>query len=295
MTGVAVDRLGARGVSEVLEQAAVSMRTDPRRKGCCVHLPDHGRLLVTGDLHDHPIHFQKVKEYAELDKPDHHVVFHELIHGDTLMHGVDLSWRMLAKVAILRMQHPEGVHPMLANHEIAQAFGQQVSKGAGENTRLFGDGLEWSFGDDAEMVDAAIGVFIRAMPLAIRSANGVFCSHSLPSPQTMAQFDLGILSRDLVDADFEAVVGSAWSMTWGRGQTEASVKALAKAWNVKLFIAGHKHVEDGVESPFPELLLINSDHEHGMVLVLDLSETAPTASDAVSRAVTLASIGECES
>lgn len=291
MNPVAIDHLNAEGVAALFERATSDLLQDPLRSGCCVRLPARGRLLATGDLHDHPIHFLKVRAFAQLERPDHHLILHELIHGERLTDGVDLSWRMLAKVAALRMQHPGQVHPMLANHEIAQAFDQPVSKGAGENTRLFHDGLAWSFGDDAPQVDAAMRAFIRAMPLAVRSDNGLLCAHSLPSPPAMARFDLQVLERALVDADFEPRIGAAWNMTWGRGQTEEQVQRLAESWGVQLFVVGHKHVEEGVESPFPRLLLLNSDHAHAAVVPFDLSQPAPCAQDAVLQAVPLAAIG----
>ncbi|MFM7809080.1 MAG: metallophosphoesterase [Planctomycetota bacterium] len=291
MKTLAVDLLNAEGVAELLGRATESLLRDPLRTGCCVTLPARGRLLATGDLHDHPIHYQKVRAFAQLERADHHLILHELIHGERLHHGVDLSWRMLAKTAALRLDHPGQVHPMLANHEIAQAFGQPVSKGAGENTQLFRDGLAWSFGDDAGLVDEAIGAFIRALPLAIRTGNGLLCSHSLPSPLAMAKFDLGVLGRELVDADFEPRHGAAWNMTWGRGQTRESVETLAQAWGVSLFVAGHKHVEEGVEAPFPRLLLVNTDHERAAVVPFDLSQPAPTSDEAMLNAVPLAAIG----
>jgi len=287
----AVDHLNAEAVAELFGQATATLLEDPLRKGSCVHLPARGRLLATGDLHDHPIHFRKVCAYARLGRPDHHLILHELIHGEHLTHSADLSWRMLAKVAALRLKFPGQVHPMLANHEIAQAFLQPVSKGAGECTKLFRDGLEWSFGDDADLVDEAIRSFICALPLAVRTENGLLCSHSLPAPSAMAGFDRGVLARALVTADFEGLKGAAWNMTWGRGQTAESVRALAEAWGVTLFLAGHKHVEFGAETPFPGLVLLNSDHERGAVIAFDLGAPLPSAEEAVARAVPIAAIG----
>jgi hypothetical protein len=80
-------------------------------------------------------------------------------------------------------------------------------------------------------------------------------------------------------------------MTWGRGQNAEQVERLAAAWNVRLFVAGHKHVEEGAEAPFARLLLLNSDHERAAVVPFDLSQPAPTAQDALLNAVPMAAIG----
>ena len=280
-----LDQLGAEGVASLFGRATRLLRGDPNRRGCVIHLPDRGRLLATGDLHDHPIHFAKVVAFAQLEQPDRHLILHELIHGDRLMHGADLSWRMLAKVATLMETHPGRVHPMLANHEIAQAFDQPVSKGAGENTALFRDGLDWSFGEQADVVDAAIRSFIKAMPLAVRTHGGIFCSHSLPSPLALAGFDPAVFDRELQDADFEARRGAAWQLTWGRGISAAQAQALAQAWGVRLFVAGHKHVPEGAEAVGQSLLLLNSDHERGVVVPFRLDQPVPSATDAAMSAV----------
>ena len=267
-----VDHLGALGVAQLLERAAEIFRRDPKRRGSCVHLGGAGRLLVTGDLHDNPTHFVKVVNYARLEQPENNVILHELIHGERLTHGADMSWRMLA------------------NHELAQAFNQPVSKGAGENTELFREGLLCSFGDEAEIVDAAIGVFVRALPLAVRTQNGILCSHSLPSLYDMKTFDSGILDRDLVEDDYEVRIGSAWQMTWGRNQKPEQLAALAAAWGVKVFIAGHAAVPEGVLAAGPQFLLLNSDHEHGAVLPLMLGNEVSNAQELACGAIPLGSI-----
>ena len=156
MTHANIGHLRADGVAELLTTAADILLRDPKRRGCCVHLGGVGRLLVTGDLHDNPLHFVKVVAFAQLDQAENHLILHELIHGDRLINGADMSWHMLAKAAALIVQYPGQVHVMLANHELAQAFDQMVSKGAGENTALFRAGLDWKFGDDADIVNEAI-------------------------------------------------------------------------------------------------------------------------------------------
>lgn len=282
----------AQDVRELLERAATQLLNCTKRRGSSVHLPRRGRLLLTGDLHDNPTHFQAVKLAARLERsPDHHVVLHELIHGDRLVNGVDLSYRMLCRVAQLVLQFPGQVHVILANHELAQAFKQPVTKGAGDNLELFDAGLEWAFGDDALMVEECIEELVRAMPLAVRCENGIMVSHSLPSPYDMKGFDLGLLDRKLVSADYEHRTGNAWKLVWGRGWTAEQTKALGKEWNARLFVVGHAHIENGVEAPQPDLLVLNTDHERGRVVPVSLEEDAPIADDLLFHAMPVASLG----
>ena len=276
----------ASAYADLLETAAEAMRASPLRDRCIVRLPRHGRLLATGDIHDNQLHLDAVVRAARLSRAtDNHLVLHELIHGDRLVSGMDMSHRMLAKVAELVIAHPQQVHPMLANHEIAQYRRQHISKGAGDNLRLFDAGLEWVFGEEAEVAADAIASFVRSMPLAVRCGNGTMLSHSLPAEAQMARFDPAVLSRDLVEDDFDGPFGSAYLMTWGRNHPPAHLEALAREWGVRLFIVGHAHASAGVDFRPPNMVILNSDHEQGRVLEIDLAADAPEASSLLGRAM----------
>jgi hypothetical protein len=291
----AVSMQDAVGVAALLDAAAASLLADPARRGSSVMLPRRGRILLTGDLHDSLAHFRIVQELARLGRsPDNHLVLHELIHGERLVNGVDLSYRMLCRVAQLVLAFPGQVHVVLANHELAQAFRHPVSKGAGDNLELFDAGLEWAFGDDAALVEEAIVRFVRAMPLAVRCENGLMLSHSLPAPHELEGFDPGMLDRPLVEGDYALRTGGAWRMTWGRGWDRDELALLGERWNVRTFVLGHAFVEHGAEAPFPNLLLLNSDHEHGRVVAVDLAADAPDADTMVMESVPLSAYGAAD-
>jgi hypothetical protein len=280
----------AMSVSAVFDDAAGALRASPCRRGSRIVLPPRGRLLATGDLHDNQEHLRRIVHLARLDaSPDHHVVLHELVHSDVLVNGLDLSHRMLARVAELVLAYPGQVHVLLGNHELAQLAGHRVSKGAGDNVQLFNDGLEFAFGDDWPTVAESINHFIAAMPLAAGAASGVLCAHSLPGSRTFDRFDPEVLDRALVDEDYAARTGSAYLMVWGRGFDAPQVEALAQRWGVKLFILGHEHVENGLAIRGPKIVVLNSDHELGTVVPLDLS-AEPGAEAAAQVAVRLRSV-----
>ncbi|MEE2972370.1 MAG: metallophosphoesterase, partial [Planctomycetota bacterium] len=250
-------------------------------------------LLVAGDIHDNPRNYAKIIEHAKLGNDDGaHLVLQELIHGERLVGGVDLSYRMLLKASNLLLAHPGRVHLLLANHELAQMAGHSVSKGSGCMTTRFDEGLARVFDLEAPRVEAAVAEFVRAMPLAARTDRGVLCAHSLPGPEMIQGFDVGILERGLEEADYEPFRGSAWKMVWGRSQDEAWVEELAERWEVSLFCLGHALVEDGITLGGPRTVLLNSDHERGRVLPIDLSAAAPTAESALFAARPIASLEE---
>jgi len=140
--------LDADAMIDSFERAAEVMMASPLRRGSTVHLPARGRILATGDIHDFPGHLEAIVRLAELDEsPDHHVMLHELIHGETLIGGMDISYRNLAIVAELASRYPLQVHPLLANHELAQCHRMSVSKGGGDQVAMFDDGLDYVFND----------------------------------------------------------------------------------------------------------------------------------------------------
>jgi hypothetical protein len=288
-----VDLRNAESVGATLERAAELLRSSPLRRGCVHHLPSTGRLIVAGDLHDNPVHLQRTIGYARLNaSPAHHVVLQELIHGDRLVNGVDLSYRVVARVAELVTRYPTQVHPLLANHELCQMLGIGVSKGYGDGTLLFNEGLDFVFGDDAQFVADALADFFRAMPLAVRTEGGLWCSHSIPSPETTDRLDPTVFARSLTDADYQAPRGSAYLMVWGRGQHGEQVERVASIVDARLFCLGHAMSEYGAHAVTPKMAVLNSDHERGRIAEIDLAAEPVDADSLVEATMPLAALSD---
>lgn len=267
----ATDWADAPLVASVFDAAALALRNTPGRRGSTVHLPDHGTLIMSGDLHDHSRNFQRLIKLADLDKaPDQHLILHELIHGPRRINGLDMSFRILAQAAQLKAAYPAQVHLLLSNHEMAQMRREGILKDGVSLIEAFEEGLAFVYGDQHELVSKAIAGFIGAMNLAVRCDNGVLCSHSLPSPRCMDAFDPTVLDRELTEADM-ASEGSAHHMVWGRHQTQPQLDKLAQAWGVRAFVVGHQPVPDGYEAKGKNLLILASDHDQGLALSIDLS------------------------
>ncbi len=286
-----IDERDAPAICELFEQAAACMLENPLRTGCCVHLPARGRLIATGDLHDNPMHFRKIIASADLGAgSDHHVILHELIHGERLINGMDFSHRLLIKVAQHVVAYPQQVHPLLANHELSQYTGRPVSKGQGNAVLQFDDALDYVFGDDAGSVRDAMRVFFRAMPLALKTQSGILCAHSLPNARMMGSFDHDVLDRALDEDDYHPPAGAAYLMTWGRAFKQGAIDQIAQQWGVELFILGHQHVETGAELHMERMVVLNSDHDRAVLLPLDLSADLD-AHAMLEQVVPLAAIG----
>lgn len=280
----------AAPVVKIFQDAAKANRDSTLRKGSTAHLPEKGNLLMTGDLHDNAVNLARIVHLAKLDdSTDNHVVLHEIVHGENKIDGRDMSVRLLAKVAALKVAYPDQVHVMLGNHELAQLAGEGILKGGESVVELFDDGLDFLYADDAEKVRQAMNAFIRSMLLAVRCPNDILCSHSLPSPRQLDRFDPDVLNRDLTDEDLE-YRGSAYDMVWGRNHTQQLADDLADDWNVRLFVMGHQPADMGYEIQGDTMLILNSDDNHGMAMTINLSHRYETIDDLIGELIPLASV-----
>jgi hypothetical protein len=283
------DLLDAGVVAEVFHRAAEANLKSAGRQGAVVDLPGRGRVVMTGDLHDHGLNFQRVLKLAGLGQSrDNYLILHEIIHGPGRVNGRDLSVRLLARVAALKLQYPDQVLLLQANHELAQLGGEGILKDGTSVVQAFNAGLEFLYGDEMERVHDAMVAFIRTLLLGVRCANGVFCSHSLPSPRKLERFDARVIERVPTEADL-AVDGAGYLMVWGRNHTQELADALGRAWGAKVFVMGHQPAEMGYEVEGESMIVLASDHSHGVALPMDLSR-AYERDELVEQIVPLAAV-----
>lgn len=254
-----------------LQAATRANLDDPRRQGHVITLPPRGMLCMTGDLHDHgPNLHRSLKAAALHQAPDRVLILHELIHGPTRVNGMDLSFRMLCQGAALRAAHPEQIIVLLSNHELAQARGEDIYKAGESVIDAFDDGLGFMFGDGYDELTEAMRAYVLSLPLAVRAGEDLLCSHSLPSPKMIENFDKSVLTRPMEDDDF-APKGPAHQMVWGRHQNAKIATELAEAWGVTGFLVGHQPADMGWDMQGGRVLILASNHDHGCVARVDLS------------------------
>lgn len=280
----------AEQVAALFREAAEANRQTAGRSGSVVDLPAEGKLLLTGDLHDNRENFEKVLTLAGLGRSStNHVLFQEMIHGPHLVNGMDFSYRIMARAAQLKVAHRDQVHHVLSNHELAQVEGTGILKDSISVVEAFDEGLSFVFGEGTDAVAEAIAAYVRSLPLAVRTANGVLASHSLPGPRKMDVFDPAVLDRELTEADY-AADGSAYLMVWGRNLTQEQADTLGEQWGVRLFVLGHQPADMGYEECGETMFIINTDHAHGVALPLDLAGEPPNQDDLAMHVLPLAGV-----
>jgi hypothetical protein len=259
--------------TELFRTAARLNREDELMHGSLLEFPDFGQLVMTGDLHGHQRNLQRLWNYCDLDHtPARHVVLQELIHTEPAAFGEpDMSHLVLLEAAQWKCEFPEQVHFLQSNHELSQLIGHEISKAGRIVTHDFVQGISATYGDRAEVVYDAILDFIQSFALAGRTANRIFLSHSLPGARELKRFDPAILTQPLASQDLSER-GSAYQLVWGRYQTAEVIEELAKALDVDIFICGHQPQETGYEVVHDRMLIIASDHNHGVFIPFDLKK-----------------------
>ncbi|MBU0717980.1 MAG: metallophosphoesterase [Planctomycetes bacterium] len=268
----------AARVAEVFLEAARLNREDELRQGSLLALPNYGQVVMTGDLHGHRRNFDKLQQYCGLEHAGaRHVILHELIHEDVAsLTAADTSHEMLLAAAQWKWEFPDQVHFLQSNHELAQLNRHEITKNGRPVTLAFEDGVARAYGKGAGQVLDAIDEFIRSHPLAARSANRVFFSHSLPNSRDLPAFDPAELMRppeakDLVEC------GVGHLLVWGRYQNEAAIATLRELLDVDFFICGHQPQESGYDVLHDCMVILASDHNHGVFLPVDLNRPVTLA------------------
>ena len=261
-----------RIVAETLREAGRLNREDRNRTGSLLTFGSAGQLVVTGDMHGHLRNFEKLQRFCALaQSPGRMVLLHELIHVEPdPVTGADLSIDLLVRAAAWKCEFPDNVFFIQSNHELSQRHGHEITKGGRYVLADFERGVTLRYGDAAADVLSSIDAYIESLPLAARTANGIFISHSLPDALYVDSFDLSLLEREPTAADC-APGGAAYALVWGRFQTPDVVERFARRVGADVVIVGHTPQESGY-ARIGRLLILASDHMHGVFLPVDLSK-----------------------
>lgn len=271
----------ANRATEIFLEAAKLNREDPLLSGSQLLFPDYGQLVMTGDLHGHRRNFDKLKRFCDLEHAGaRHVILHEIIHEEVEgLGGEDTSYQVLLDAACWKCDYPDQVHFLLGNHDLAQMNQHEITKNGRVVTMDFENAVRKAFGAEAKVMDA-INTFLCSLPLVGRTKNRVMLSHSLPSPRLLPAFDPTVLTRVPTEEDLNER-GSAHALVWGRYHSESALETLATLLDTDWFVCGHQPQETGHAFLHDRMLILASDHNHGVFLTLDLKK--PVTAESLAR------------
>jgi hypothetical protein len=245
---------------DTIRQAARAFQATPGRRGRLVTLVDAADVLVAGDLHGSLDNFRRLWQLADLQRqPARHLVLQEVVHGPhRYPAGGDKSHQLVDLIAALKVQFPNRVHFLLGNHELAQATGRRVGRDSGSMNELFWQGVQTAYGERADDVYAAYLELFAAAPLAVRTANRIFLSHSLPPAARLPCFDRSALERDVPTEREVQPNGSLYMLVWGRDASPEAAAGFLRLVDADLLITGHIPCERGFDLPNPQQVVLDS-------------------------------------
>jgi len=266
--------VAADQVLEVFEAAAEENRLSTLRQHQTILLPPESEVWVVGDLHDNRRNFDKILRNVHLDENiDRHLILQELIHGDYVDDaGAEDSWLTLYRAAELKCDFPRQVHFLLANHDLAQVYGEGIAKAGRNVCESFTAGIKRDFGVKHDAVNVAITEFLLSLPLAARTPGGAFMCHSLPTDRQLPTFDFTVFDREITGADYQRRTGAAYQLIWGRHASPESAETFANKVGASVLVTGHQPQESGYATNGTKHLIIASDHNQGVYLPMQTSE-----------------------
>ncbi|UCD27604.1 MAG: hypothetical protein JSV03_10860 [Planctomycetota bacterium] len=247
---------------------------DNIREGSMLNFLPHNQVVMTGDLHGHRRNFEKLIKYCKLQtSPSRHVILHEMIHEHPESYGApDYSSELLLDAAKWKTFFPEQVHFLQSNHELAQHQNHEISKGGRLVTNDFERGVAEIFGSEhVEAILDAIDEFIASFPLAARSPNRIFFAHSLPDAYRFDRFNINCVHQPAYELDLSEG-GAVYQMVWGRRHTIELLDMLGKTYDADFFILGHQPQDVGYEVKFDRIIILSSEHNHGVFLPINCRE-----------------------
>ena len=243
------------------------------RQGSLICLPEAGRVIVSGDLHGNRRNFDRIVTYADLENnPDTHVILQEIVHGgpeDNL--GGCLSYQLLLQALEYKLEYPEQVHILLGNHDTAVITNSSVLKAGKEMNEAMRSAMKRQFEEHFGNVQDSLVEYLMSQPLAVRTANGIWISHSLPADRYVDSFDPEIFSRDFTLEDIQRP-NPVYNFTWGRRHSQDALNKMAQMLNVDVFILGHQPQESGWSIAGENAIILASEHAHGCILEFDLAK-----------------------
>jgi hypothetical protein len=277
-------------IIDLLNEGTEANNADKYRRDNLISLPAEGSLIITGDLHGHCRNFERIVAFTDLaNNPDRHILFQEIIHGGPEdPFGGCLSYRLLFEVIRYKLSFPDRVHIIMGNHDTAFINNSEVMKDGREMNRAMRLAIDREYQQDAEEVKLAIRQNLFSQPLAVRTENRIWMTHSLPSDRLAGKFDPQIFNRQLKINDVVRP-GSAYILTWGRRHSQTLLDKLAGQFDIDLFVLGHQPQDKGWKRAGENLIIIASNHNHGCLLPIDLAQSY-TVEQLIESIVPLASV-----
>lgn len=274
MNGVQQERTG-RAVAAFLAAEKANLQTADL-SGRMVRIPARAAsdVMITADLHGHRENFKSIVKSADLAaNPRRHLVLQEVCHGGPQYDPSPAcrSHEMLHAVARLKAAHPDRVHFILSNHELAEATNYPIQKMGRMLNLTFLMGLQQAYGPGALEVHQACRRFIASCPLAIVLPGGIWITHSTPPEVDRLGFDLSVFDKGYTEKHVRED-GDVFRLVWGRDYREENVEAFRRLTGAEMFINGHTPAPNGFNTPNGRQIILDCCGSPACFVTLETTE-----------------------
>ena len=256
-------------IAALMQKAAAANVITTGRRGLLLELPPEDEVMISGDLHGNVGNLRRLSRLARLrENPRRHLIVHEAVH-DVRGEEVDTSYRAIEMCAQLKTIFTDRFHYLLGNHEFSELLGLDIGKRGRPLNAAFADGLQEVYGSRWQVVLEAYRRFWRTCPLAIRTPNRLFISHTTPHMSKIGELDLDLLRTARPD-DVLRRDGPAFSMLWGRDYRRETADAFAERMDADILIVGHTPCDQGVDAPSHRHIVLDCTTLDGRYVLLPL-------------------------
>src|SRR5581483_4530007 len=147
---------------------------------------------------------------------------------------------------------------LLGNHELAQWTCEPIAKVDDDLNTLFCQGVDTAYGRHARDIYVIYHKLFATIPVAVRTPNRVFISHSLPSGIRLEKFNPAALTLDPSPEDELYAGGSIHALLWGRNTTSKHVARFLQKVDADYLISGHIPCEHGHEVPNDRQIILDA-------------------------------------
>ncbi|NYT18056.1 MAG: serine/threonine protein phosphatase [Methanobacteriales archaeon] len=230
-------------------------------EGDLLTLPGPGRALVVTDLHGNLEDFRKVMTLWGkcFNRKCHLILTGDFIHA--MGRANDHSIEIIEEVQYYHDKY-DNFHPLLGNHEWATITKILIYKGGVNQNLNFEQLLMETFPDAWEEKLEEYINFFQTLPVAVRTENGVFISHSGPAKVESID-DIINLTRDgYLDNQ------PLYDLLWRRDPKKRDVNQFLEKVGCQAMVVGHTPV-DGYKLK-GNLLILSSSYGKGRKVYLEL-------------------------
>jgi serine/threonine-protein phosphatase PP1 catalytic subunit len=230
-------------------------------EGDLVTLPSQGRAMVVTDLHGNLEDFNKVTTLWGkcLNRKCHLILTGDFIHamGRANDHSIDI----IEEVQYYAAKY-DTFHPLLGNHEWATITNILIYKGGVNQNLNFEQLLRETFPDAwKEKLEEYIN-FFQTLPVAVRTENGVFISHSGPANVQNLDDIKNLTGNGYLDNQ------PLYDLLWRREANKKDVNQFLEKVDCRALVVGHTPV-NGYKLK-GNLLIVSSSYGKGKKAYLEL-------------------------